>query len=146
MSQTVAGKRILAIDDDPGMRTLVARILERAGCVVELASDGAEGLAAMRARVPALVLCDIQMPGLDGFGTLEAMRADPATAELPCVLLTSLGDRDSVRKGMRLGADDFLSKPVRVNELIESVAGALDKRRRMSAVVSAQAVPWHAWP
>ena len=144
MSEVVSGKRILAIDDDPSMRVLVARILARAGCVVEVAAEGAEGLALMRERRPDLVLCDVQMPGMDGFRTLEAMRADVSTADLPFVLLTSLGDRDSVRRGMRLGADDFLSKPVRPEELVESVAGALDKRRRMSAVVSSHAIPAHA--
>jgi len=144
MNAEVSGKRILAIDDDPSMRVLVARILARAGCVVEVAAEGGEGLARMRASPPDLVLCDVQMPGMDGFRTLEMMRADSATASLPCVLLTSLGDRDSVRRGMRLGADDFLSKPVHADELIESVAGALDKRRRMSAVVSAQAFPTHS--
>jgi class 3 adenylate cyclase/CheY-like chemotaxis protein/tRNA A-37 threonylcarbamoyl transferase component Bud32 len=136
-----AGSRILAIDDDPGMLSLVSLILERAGYEVEVAAEGAQGLDRIRARTPDLVLCDVQMPVMDGFTTLQAVRADAATATLPFVLLTSLDDRDNVRRGMRLGADDFLSKPVRADELVESVSGALDKRRRMSALVSGHALP-----
>lgn len=138
---TGAGKRILAIDDDPSIRSLVGRILERAGYQVAVAAEGAEALSLIRAQVPDLVLCDVHMPVMDGFATLESVRTDAVTATLPFVLLTGLNDRDSVRRGMRLGADDFLSKPVRADELIESVSGALDKRRRLSALVSGNALP-----
>jgi len=133
--------RVLAIDDDPSMLHLVSHLLGRAGYEVEVASAGAEGLARIRRRTPDLVVCDIQMPGMDGFEVLDSLRADPATSTLPFVLLTALSDRDSVRRGMRLGADDFLFKPVQAQELLQSVAGALDKRRRMSSLVSRHALP-----
>jgi class 3 adenylate cyclase/tRNA A-37 threonylcarbamoyl transferase component Bud32 len=139
----VGGKRILAIDDDPSMLTLVSHILVRAGYEVGVAADGAEGLRRIAAQAPDLVLCDVQMPEMDGFATLEALRADAATAALPFVLLTALDNRENVRRGMRLGADDFLSKPVRPAELIESVNNALDKRRRLGALVSEHALPMH---
>src|SRR5262249_12796701 len=100
---------------------------------VAVAADGAEGLARIRSDVPDLVICDVQMPLMDGFATLESVRADASTATLPFVLLTALGDRDNVRRGMRLGADDFLSKPVRADELLESIQGVLEKRRRFAA-------------
>jgi len=138
---TEAGGRILAIDDDPSMLSLVSRILERAGYEVDVAAEGAEGLSRIRAHAPDLVLCDVQMPVMDGYATLESVRADAATATLPFVLLTALNDRDNVRRGMRLGADDFLFKPVRAEELLESVSGALDKRKRLSALVSGHALP-----
>jgi len=138
-----AGRRILAIDDDPSMLNLVAHILRRAGYAVELAADGAEGLRKIAAQAPDLVLCDVQMPVMDGFATLQSLRATPANATLPFVLLTSLDNRENVRRGMRLGADDFLSKPVRAEELIESVNTALDKRRRLGAQVSGHALPQH---
>jgi class 3 adenylate cyclase/tRNA A-37 threonylcarbamoyl transferase component Bud32 len=138
-----ASRRILAIDDDPSMLALVTHILSRAGYEVDVATDGAEGLRKIAAQAPDLVLCDVQMPGMDGFATLESLRANAATAALPFVLLTSLDHRENVRRGMRLGADDFLSKPVRPNELIESVNTALDKRRRLGALVSEHALPKH---
>jgi len=133
-------KRILAIDDDASMRDLVAHILTRAGYRVEVAEDGAIGLQRIRASRPDLVLCDVNMPEMDGFATLEAVRADSELAALPFVLLTSLDDRANVRRGMRLGADDFLSKPVRAGELIEAVGNALDKRRRLREHMSERAL------
>jgi len=136
-----AGKRVLAIDDDPSMLSLVAHILRHAGYEVDVAEDGAAGLRQIRAKAPDLVLCDVNMPGLDGFATLESIRADASTAALPFVLLTALDNRDNVRRGMRLGADDFLSKPVRAAELVESVGNALDKRQRLRAHVSEHALP-----
>ena len=131
-----AGKRVLAIDDDPSMLDLVVHILRRAGYEVDVAADGAAGLQRIRTQAPDLVLCDVNMPGMDGFATLESIRADTGTAALPFVLLTALDNRENVRRGMRLGADDFLSKPVRADELVESVGNALDKRRRLRSQVS----------
>jgi len=133
--------RVLAIDDDPSMLQLVSHLLGRAGYEVEVANEGAAGLAKIRARQPDLVVCDIQMPGMDGFQVLETLRADAATTAMPFVLLTSLTDRDSVRRGMRLGADDFLCKPVQAKELLDAVGDVLDKRRRLSELVSRRALP-----
>ena len=136
-----AALRVLAIDDDPSMLGLVSRMLGHAGYQVDQAANGLDGLAKLRRTAPDLVVCDIQMPGLDGFQVLDHVRGDALTASTPFVLLTSLTDRDSVRRGMRLGADDFLSKPVRAQELIEAVSVALDKRRRLTALVSGHALP-----
>jgi serine/threonine-protein kinase PpkA len=133
--------RVLAIDDDPDIRTLVSQFLHAAGYTVEAAVDGRDGLAAIRANPPDVVVCDVDMPGMSGFEVLGEVRGDAATASLPFVLLTALSDHDSVRRGLRLGADDFLCKPVRAPDLVEAVGVALDKRRRMSAVVSAHALP-----
>ena len=138
------GKRILAIDDDPSMLVLVSNILGAAGFEVEIAADGSAALSSIRQSPPDLVVCDVQMPGLDGFQVLDRVRGDRTTAGLPFVLLTGLNDRQSVRRGMRLGADDFLSKPVQPAELVEAVNVALDKRRRMSGLVSGHALPVEA--
>ena len=135
------GTRVLAIDNDPSLLSLVSHMLARAGFCVETAADGDAGLAKIRDRAPDVVLCDVQMPGMDGFRVLDALRADATTAGLPFVLITALSDHDSVRRGMRLGADDFLSKPLRSLELVESVSAALDKRRRLSGLVSGRALP-----
>jgi serine/threonine-protein kinase PpkA len=128
------GTRVLAIDDDPSQRTVVVNMLAAAGFDVEVACDGGAGLAQIQARSPHLVLCDVAMPGMDGFEVLDALRGNPATMRLPVVLVTARSDREAVRRGMRLGADDFLSKPVRALELVEAVGAALDKQRRLSAL------------
>src|SRR5262245_8831417 len=140
MNARVDAPRVLAIDDDPSIRNLVAHMLGRAGYSVETAAEGGEGLEKIRARRPDLVVCDVQMPGMDGFQVLDRLRRDESTAEVAFVLLTALTDRDSVRRGMRLGADDFLCKPVHPHELVEAAAVALDKRRRLSTLVSGHAL------
>jgi serine/threonine-protein kinase PpkA len=141
MTTATPGARVLAIDDDPILLGIVSRMLGSAGYEVETAEGGPAGLDKIRSASPDLVVCDVQMPGMDGFQVLDRVRADAATSALPFVLLTVLSDRDSVRRGMRLGADDFLSKPVQSKELVDAVAVALDKRRRMSALVSGRALP-----
>ena len=133
--------RVLAIDDDPSMLELVRLMLGRAGYRVDVAADGAEGLEKIRAAMPDLVVSDIQMPRMDGFRLLDEVRRDAATAALPFVMLTALTDRESIRRGMRLGADDFLCKPVRATELVDAVAVALDRPRRLSSLISARALP-----
>lgn len=134
-------KRVLAVDDDPSMLALVSHLLTAAGFEVQVAADGEAGLRSIRAAPPDLVVSDIQMPGLDGFQLLERVRGEAATAALPFVLLTGLNDRESVRRGMRLGADDFLCKPVQPGELIEAVNVAFDKQRRLRTLVSRHALP-----
>jgi class 3 adenylate cyclase len=128
------GTRVLAIDDDPSQRNLLTHMLGGAGFEIEVAAAGGEGLARIRERQPDLVLCDVSMPGMDGFQVLESLRADAATVHLPFVLVTARSDREAVRRGMRLGADDFLSKPVQALELVEAVSAALHKRRHLSAL------------
>lgn len=133
--------RVLAIDDDAGLRNLISHVLERAGYSVSVAADGAQGLAKLQAAAPDLVVCDVRQPGLDGFAVLEAVRSDAALCALPFVLLTAFSEREWLRRGMRLGADDFLAKPVRPRELLEAVSVALDKRRRLSGLVARHAMP-----
>src|SRR5882672_10375792 len=135
------GTRVLAIDDDPSLLNLVSHMLGRAGFSVEVAADGNEGLVKIHAQAPDVILCDVRMPGMNGFDVLDTLRSDASTAGLPFVLVTALSDRDSVRRGMRLGADDFLSKPVHALELVESISAALDRRRRLSGLVSGRALP-----
>jgi class 3 adenylate cyclase len=133
--------QVLVVEDDAGMRSLITHVLERRGCKVLQAAHGGEALGLLRAGVPDLLISDVHMPVVDGFRLLEAVRADAALARLPVVLVTAFSDREGVVRGMRLGADDFLAKPVRPAALIEAVDTALDKRRRMSAVLSQLAMP-----
>lgn len=122
-------ERVLVIDDDPGLRRLLAHVLSRSGYAAHGAASGAEGLRCMRSDPPDVVVCDIQMPGMDGYSVLRETRADAALATLPFLLLTAFSGHDALRRGMHLGADDFLAKPVRAAALLDAVGVALDKRR-----------------
>src|SRR4051812_48018258 len=97
---------ILVIDDDTTQRFAAKFSLEKAGHKVMEASDGVEGLAQVRARLPDVVVCDVVMPRMDGHRFLAALRDDPQIAAVPVLLVTSLGERADVRKGMNSGADD----------------------------------------
>src|SRR6476469_5413528 len=103
----------------------MAEILASAGHETTLAADGNEGLDALRRQPPDLVLCYINMPGLDGFGVLKAIRADPDLAPLPFVFLTSEFD---VRAGLVSGADDYLTKPVAAADLLAAIDARLARR------------------
>jgi CheY-like chemotaxis protein len=103
--------RVLAVDDEPAIRRLIQVHLERAGYEVLLARDAHEALAQVRARRPDLILLDVIMPGPDGFQVLEALKADPATGEIPVIMLTARSDDDHMRHGLREGADLYLAKP-----------------------------------
>jgi signal transduction histidine kinase len=116
--------RIVLIDDEDQLRSVLGEILVAAGHHVILAANGAEGLAAVRRERPDAVVCDINMPGLDGFGVLKAIRADPETASLPFVFLTSEG---AVRAGMLSGADDYLTKPVAADDLLAAIRARIER-------------------
>lgn len=113
--------RVLVVDDDPDMARFLARLLAQQGMQAEVATDGETALARIAASPPDLVLLDVQMPGKSGFDICRALKSADATALLPVVLVTALEDHDSRIKGIEAGADDFLSKPVRREELIARV-------------------------
>ena len=113
--------RVLVVDDDPDMAGFLVRMLVQQGLQADIAGDGAEALAKIAAAPPDLVLLDVQMPGPSGFDICRRLKANEATALLPVVLVTALEDQDSRVLGIEAGADDFLSKPVRREELIARV-------------------------
>jgi signal transduction histidine kinase/DNA-binding response OmpR family regulator len=115
------GARVLLADDNADMREYVARLL-RTHWSVEAVTDGAAALAAARARVPDLVLTDVMMPGLDGFGLLRALREDPATRPVPVIMLSARAGAESRVDGLEAGADDYLVKPFSARELVARVA------------------------
>ncbi|WP_139559712.1 ATP-binding protein [Methylotetracoccus oryzae] len=120
--------RILWADDNADLRAYVARLLgER--FQVEAVADGEAALAAARTRRPDLVLADVMMPRLDGFGLLRALRDDPATAGIPVILLLARAGEESRIEGMGAGADDYLIKPFSARELLARVEGALKLAR-----------------
>ena len=128
--------KVLVIEDEMQIRLNLQIMLKAEGHQVVTAANGREGIARVAENRPDLVLCDVMMPELDGFGVLEHLRSDPANADLPFVFLTALDDRASMRRGMNLGADDFLNKPFTRDELLEAIQSRLAKHQRQSLDVS----------
>jgi signal transduction histidine kinase/DNA-binding response OmpR family regulator len=116
-----AGKRILLADDNGDMRAYVRRLLEAHGYAVEVAADGEEALEAACAAVPDLVLTDVMMPRLDGFGLLRAIRARTALAGVPVIMLSARAGEEARIEGFEAGADDYLVKPFAARELLARV-------------------------
>lgn len=149
--------KILVVDDEPVIVKLLTVTLEKRGYDVVSASDGAEALDKVALSPPDLVLLDINMPGMDGFETLERLKSDESTALIPVVMLTGMyKDRDDRLRCLDLGADDFLTKPFDNEELIvrirnhtrlkrlsevemerERLRGALDMARAASSDMKA---------
>ncbi len=127
---------IVVVEDDEGTRKLLRSVLEVDGYEVKTADDGLAGLAVIRAGMPDLVVSDVQMPKMDGFQMVAAMRADAQLTSIPVVLLTSLQERAHMRIGMTSGADDYLTKPVRPMELKEAVAAQIHKSLRLAELRS----------
>lgn len=127
-------KRILVIEDQPQMRKKLVRILEMENFAPLEAADGRAGLALARTHLPDLILCDVTMPELDGHEVLRRLRAEPATAAIPFIFLTARGDQTELRAGMNLGADDYLAKPVAVDDLLAAIAARLRRHERRGPV------------
>lgn len=116
-----SGKRIVLADDNADMRSYVSRLLAAQGYQVEPVTDGEAALAAVRRQAPDLILTDVMMPGLDGFGVLRAIRADAATAGIPIILLSARAGEEAKVEGLEAGADDYLVKPFAARELLARV-------------------------
>lgn len=119
---------IVVMEDDAGTRMLVASVLKKDGYDVLTAENGAQGLLLVEQHQPALIISDVQMPEMNGFQMLAAVRQNPALASTPVILLTSLQERAHMRIGMNTGADDYITKPFRPGELREAAAAQLNKR------------------
>ena len=113
--------RVLVVDDDPDMAALLARTLTKEGLAVDTVFDGEAALAHALSTNPDLVLLDVMLPGMSGFEICERLKANESTALIPIVLVTALEDTPSRVRGIVAGADDFLSKPVKNEELIARV-------------------------
>ena len=131
-------KRILIIDDDDAILKVASLYLSRAGYSVEECPGSMEALALIGTNPPDLILSDIYLPGLDGYGLLSALRAQPATEDIPVILMTARADHEGFRRGMKLGADDYLTKPLDRDELLDAVQARL---RRAGKLGGAEQVP-----
>ncbi|MHA8060634.1 response regulator [Aquirufa beregesia] len=120
--------KILLIEDSDDIRENTAELLELSGYVVETAADGIEGVRMAQHNLPDLVICDIMMPHLDGFGVLQVFSKHEQLSQVPFIFLTAKTDRSDMRKGMEMGADDFLTKPFQEVELLRSIETRLKKK------------------
>lgn len=123
--------KILLIEDNTEVRENIAEILELAGYVIFQARHGKEGVIIAQEKNPDLIICDIMMPELDGYGVLHLLGKNSATASIPFIFLTAKSDKGDYRKGMSLGADDYITKPFDDTELLNAV----EVRLRKSAIL-----------
>ncbi|GAB5562481.1 MAG: response regulator transcription factor [Synoicihabitans sp.] len=121
--------RILVVDDDPRLRRQCVALLQAEGFETSEAENGRRALDLAREVPPDLVICDVNMPSMNGHAALEAVRADRKLANTPFIFLTANGDMTDLRVGMNLGADDYLVKPVDPEQLIAAINARLDRNR-----------------
>ena len=122
--------RILVVEDDEAIRKNLERLLTLEGFDVATAADGQQALAAALAIPPDIVITDINMPVMDGYALLAAVRGNPVLERTVVIMLTAAEDRGHVRRGMQLGADDYITKPFKREELLESIAAQVQKIQR----------------
>ena len=120
-------KKILLIEDNADIRENMAEILELAGYGVHTAPDGKQGVAVAIAKKPDIIVCDIMMPVLDGYGVIHMLQKNPGTQNIPFIFLTAKAERTEIRKGMELGADDYITKPFNGTELLNAIESRLRK-------------------
>src|SRR6058998_3125478 len=123
-------KKILVIEDEPEMRRNITTLLRYHDYEPLAAENGRQGIETARREKPDLILCDVMMPELDGHAVLQALQMDASLARIPFIFLTAKGEKDDLRSGMNLGADDYLTKPVANNDLVN----AIEARLRRSGV------------
>jgi putative two-component system response regulator len=139
-ANVAAAPRVLVVDDEQGVATLFARVLSAEGYSVETASDFDSARDVLERHPPDTILLDIMLPGTDGFTICKWLKDNAATRLTPVILVTALGDRHSRINGRRVGADDFLTKPVDSQELIARVASAVRLKRYTDDLDSAASI------
>jgi len=121
-------KKILVIEDDTVSRNLYVKGLRGKGFDVMSVENGFTGIQKAQENVPDLVVCDVTMPDIDGYGVLTTLRQDPVTAIIPFIFITGSSTRKAVRKGMELGADDYITKPFTLDELLRTITTQLQRQ------------------
>jgi EAL domain-containing protein (putative c-di-GMP-specific phosphodiesterase class I)/DNA-binding response OmpR family regulator len=129
---------VLIVDDDDDLRTLLVLALRRARLETIEASTGEEAILILREQQVSVVVCDLRMPGMSGLDVVREIRRSPVTATLPVLLMTGSGDADSVIEGLDGGADDFLAKPVRLEELVARVRAHLRTQTKWATLLDGE--------
>ncbi len=145
--------KVLVIEDDPAIRANIVDLLELEGFETVQASNGRAGVESFRREEPDLVICDLKLPELDGFGVLEALRKEPTRGDTPFIFLSAHAERAQIRQGMKLGADDYIPKPFTSRELLDAITGRLARHERIRSATPPPAdrpasghTPTHAAP
>lgn len=126
--------RVLVIDDDPRLRRQCVALLQAVGYATIEAGNGRDGVRLAREERPDLIVCDVNMPGMNGHAALDTLRSDAKTAGLPFIFLTANGDMADLRVGMNLGADDYLVKPVDPEQLLAAIEARLRRREALATL------------
>jgi DNA-binding response OmpR family regulator len=125
-------KFVLVVDDDPNIRSLLQQELTEAGYVVRLAEDGRKALALIREETPGLIILDVMMPEMNGFDVAAVLKNDPATMDIPIIILSVVEDKE---RGYRLGVDRYLTKPIDTASLFHEVDALLDQGKSKKKVM-----------
>ncbi|HCM36618.1 MAG: hypothetical protein A3J30_01810 [Candidatus Wildermuthbacteria bacterium RIFCSPLOWO2_02_FULL_47_9c] len=126
-------EKILLIEDDKFLRELIIQKLGKEGYEVVEAAEGETGLAKMKEEKPNLVLLDLILPGIDGFEVLSRIKKDPSLVQIPVIILSNLGQRDDMEKGIALGARDYLIKAhFTPGEIVEKIRATLQPQKAQS--------------
>ena len=126
-------KKILVIEDEPEMRRNITTLLRYHDFEPIAAENGRVGIEAARREKPDLILCDVMMPELDGHAVLQTLQADARLARIPFIFLTAKGEKEDLRSGMNLGADDYLTKPVANADLVRAIEARLRRSEQQAA-------------
>lgn len=121
-------KKILLIEDNPNVLLNTTKMLQAEGFMVISAGNGREGLSMAQQTIPSLIICDIMMPEIDGYGVITALRGNPATTAIPFIFLSAKSDKTDFRLGMELGSDDYLTKPFTRDELLGAINAQFKKQ------------------
>jgi len=132
--------KVLLIEDDTALRENTAELLELSDYEVITAANGKIGIHKARAETPDIIVCDIMMPEIDGYGVLEALSSDDKTIQTPFIFLSAKTEHKEIRKGMDLGADDYLTKPFEEEELISAIESRLAKAAILKKMLKGQPV------
>lgn len=125
--------KILVIEDDKDVRENICTLLYEEGYEVFSCGSGEHGVETAKEKLPDIIVCDILMSGMDGYAVLAELSKTKKTKSIPFIYLTAKVERDDIRKGMQLGADDYLFKPFKAEELLQAVKTRLKKREALKA-------------
>lgn len=125
-------KKILVIEDNTDIRENIEEILELANFTVFTAENGKVGVRIAKQELPDIIICDIMMPELDGYGVLHILSRDMSTSSIPFIFLTAKVEKEDFRKGMNLGADDYVTKPFSENDLLDAIESRLKRKDNLS--------------
>lgn len=124
--------KILFIEDDLSILTYIKKILEKSEYIFTAAINGQEGIEKAKELQPDLIVCDVMLPFMDGFKVITELKKDPETESIPFVFLSALSQRENVRQGMNLGAEDYLTKPFDRKELLAMITAQFKKQERIA--------------